>query len=185
MWQQNKAQSERRKNAWWIEWNNKFWRWCTLRERLVEHVRLGEVSPKSMSLVSGHLSDSVYSGLGEAFWTRESCFSPSRYVQCAFTPLWRPVVPWEDLLAASEVTVMAARCLRFGLLVTSKSMHSPLLGSQSSSSWPLNRSKSAVLSDSWRSNGEESPVEGPEVNMQMWPNNNEHSRVERFLDVVW
>lgn len=62
------------------------------------------VSPweSPLDLVSGHLSDSVYSGLGEAFWTQESSFSASWYVLFALAPLSTALLPGEDLLALSQ-----------------------------------------------------------------------------------
>lgn len=81
-------------------------------------VRLGEDLPRSfMALVSGHLSDNVYSGLGEAFWTS---FPPSWYVQFALTPSYRALLPGEDLLALSELSVTATQYLRLVFLVSSK-----------------------------------------------------------------
>lgn len=118
-----------------FDWKHKLWVWGRISQGLL------------MALVSGHLSVNVYSGLGEAFWTWESSFSPRRYVQFALTPFQRALLPAEDLLALSQRSQSRLPNISdFGVCVGSKSMHPCLLGALSSRPWP-NWYRSAIFKD--------------------------------------
>lgn len=166
-----------------FDWKHKLWVWGRISQGLL------------MALVSGHLSVNVYSGLGEAFWTWESSFSPRRYVQFALTPFQRALLPAEDLLALSQRSQSRLPNISdFGVCVGSKSMHPCLLGALSSRPWP-NWYRSAIFKDVKASEVilflfSFGGVKEPQVKMHIYPQNvinhyhDDFTRTTSFLPLI-
>lgn len=153
----SKTKYRAKKRAWWMELNNKI---C-----LLVFVRIERVTGSTSCEAGGGFLKVSY---GSCFWpfirqclfrfrwsllnSRVHFFTQSVCAVCIYSIIEGSGPRGGSSCTLSEVTVMAAHCLAFGLLVISKLMRSHLLGSQSSSSWPQNWSKSAILNDleEWR-----------------------------------